>query len=59
MKTYQVTLKRESYITYIVEAADQEEAEGKAWEELSNDDYHKKEEAYWDLDFIEETGETA
>ena len=59
MKTYQVTLKRESYITYTVEANDQEEAEGKAWEELSTDDYHKKEDASWYLDFIEETGETA
>lgn len=54
MKTYLVTLKRESYITYTVEANDQEEAEGKAWEELSTDDYHRKEEAYWDLDSIEE-----
>ena len=54
MKTYLVTLKRESYITYIVEAADQEEAEGKAWEELSTDDYHKKEDASWDLESIEE-----
>jgi hypothetical protein len=54
MKTYLVTLKRESYITYTVEAADQEEAEGKAWEELSTDDYHRKEEAYWDLESIEE-----
>lgn len=54
MKLFEVTLKRESYITYTVEADDIESAETKAWEELSSDDYHKKEDASWSLDSIEE-----
>jgi hypothetical protein len=54
MKTYQVTLKRESYINYEVQAESAEKAEELAWQELEHDDYHKKEDASWDCDSIEE-----
>lgn len=54
LKTYDMTLKRESYITYTVEAENVEQAEDKAWEILEHDDYHKKEDASWGLDSVEE-----
>jgi hypothetical protein len=55
MKTYHVTLKRESYINYEVEADTPEQAEEKAWVMLEHDDYHKKEDANWECDSVEET----
>jgi hypothetical protein len=55
MKTYHVTLKRESYINYVVEAATPEQAEELAWQTLEHDDYHKKEDANWECDSVEET----
>ena len=54
MKTYEVILSRQSFITYTIEAESREEAELKAWHELEHDDYHKKEDASWDLESIEE-----
>jgi hypothetical protein len=55
MKTYQVTLKRESYVNYVVEAATPEQAEELAWQELERDDYQEKRDANWDCDSVEET----
>jgi hypothetical protein len=54
MKTYQVTLKRESYVNYVVEAATPEQAEELAWQELERDDYQEKRDANWDCDSIDE-----
>ena len=34
MKTYEVELVRTAYVTYIVEALDEHQAEYEAWEEL-------------------------
>ena len=34
MPFFEVELKRESYVTYIIEANNPDEAEAKAWEEL-------------------------
>jgi hypothetical protein len=55
MKTYQVTLKRESYVNYVIEAATPEQAEELAWQELERDDYQEKRDANWDCDSVEET----
>lgn len=38
MKTYQVTIARTAYVTYTVEADNQESAEAQAWEQYSPDD---------------------
>jgi hypothetical protein len=55
MKTYHVTLKRESYVNYTVQANTPEQAEELAWQELERDDYQEKRDANWDCDSVEET----
>jgi hypothetical protein len=53
MKTYEVELKRTSFVTITVEAKDMEEAEFIAWQEIEsgyNDKY-----ADWEIESIEET----
>jgi hypothetical protein len=52
MKTYEVELRRVSYITIIIEASSLEEAEEKAWKELENDNHC--EDASWELESVEE-----
>jgi hypothetical protein len=53
MKTFEVELRRTSYITLTVEADSKKEAEAKAWVEIENgrtDIY----DAQWDVESIEE-----
>ena len=53
MKTFEVELRRTSYITMTVEAESRDEAEAKAWQEIENgrtDTY----DATWDVESIEE-----
>jgi hypothetical protein len=52
MKTYQVELKRTSYITVEVEAESQDAAEDAAWLELQTSDYDDSD-ADWQLESIE------
>jgi hypothetical protein len=54
MKTYEVELKRTSYITITVEAENQEAAENLAWLELGARE-HRDGYADWELESIEET----
>jgi hypothetical protein len=55
MKTYEVELRRVSYVTYYVEADDPEQAEMRAWEELERDaESLSIENASWDVESIEE-----
>lgn len=53
MKTYEVELRRTSYITMTVEAENADEAEAKAWQEIENgrNDIY---DAQWDVESIEE-----
>jgi len=53
-KTYEVELKRESYITIWVEALNEAHAEELAWEEIETGDY-SNEDASWLIESIEET----
>ena len=53
MKTYNVELKRTSYITVTVEAESHEAAEEIAWLELDKHE-HQDNDANWDLESIEE-----
>lgn len=53
MKTYQVELKRVSYVTLTVEANNQDAAEDAAWLELQTGDYDD-DGAEWNLELIEE-----
>lgn len=54
MKSYQVELKRVSYVNMYVEAQSQEEAEALAWEELDSDKSWGAGDASWELESIAE-----
>ena len=54
MKTYQIELKRTSYITLTIEADSQEEAEALAWLKLASDGSYGMEDANWDIESIED-----
>jgi hypothetical protein len=51
-KTYEVELRRTSFITVTVEAETQEQAEYKAWQEINYDPVNDS--ASWGIEFIEE-----
>ena len=55
MKTFEVELKRTSYIVLTIEAETAEEAEEKAWSEINYDPVNDC--ASWDVESIEEKGE--
>ena len=52
-KTYEVELRRESYVVLTVEADNEERAEELAWEELIRNG-HDFGDASWELESIEE-----
>ena len=52
MKTYEVELRRISYITLTVEAEDEDEAEALAWQKI--DTTPISDDTVWDLNSIEE-----
>jgi len=54
MKSYQVELKRVSYVNMYVEAQSQDEAEQLALDELASDKSWGEGNASWDLESIEE-----
>jgi hypothetical protein len=54
MKSYQVELKRISYVNMYVEAQSQEEAEQHAWAELASDGSWGEGDASWELEAIAE-----
>jgi len=60
MKTYQIELKRTSYVNLTVEAESVEEAEQLAWDELESDGSYGLNCADWEIESIElNQGETA
>ena len=55
MKTYEVELKRTSYVVVVVEAKSAKQAEAKAFEEIStNHVYGDYRDASWEVEYIEE-----
>tara|TARA_R110000868_G_scaffold387101_1_gene655621 strand:+ start:52 stop:225 length:174 start_codon:yes stop_codon:yes gene_type:complete len=54
MKSYQVELKRVSYVNMYVEAQSQEEAEQLAWDALASDNSWGEGDASWELQSLEE-----
>ena len=52
---FEVELKRESYVTYTIEANTPDEAEDKAWEELERT--NPREEGFWSVESVEDVGE--
>ena len=60
MKTYQIELKRTSYVNITVEAESVEEAEELAWDKLRSDGSYGLTYADWEIESIElNQGETA
>ena len=53
MKTYQIELKRTSYVNLTIEAKNIDEAEELAWQELASDGSYGTESADWDIESIE------
>lgn len=53
VKSYEVELKRVSYVIITVEAENPEQAEEKAWKELENDNLC--EDASWMVESVEES----
>ena len=51
MKTYQVELKRTSYINLTIEAENEDEAEALAWKQVDQDYY--RDDGAWDIESIE------
>lgn len=51
-KSYSVEFKRTSYVTFQIEAEDEDQAEDKAWNELRNGDYNH-DDADWETNSIE------
>ena len=52
MKTFEVELRRLSYVTITVEADNKDEAEIKAWEEIESNDGNI--DSSWDVESVEE-----
>lgn len=53
MKTYQIELKRTSYVNLTIEAESEDEAEALAWQELASDGSYGTESADWEVESIE------
>ena len=51
MKTYQVELKRTSYVNLTIEAENEDEAEALAWKQVDQDYY--RDDGAWDIESIE------
>jgi hypothetical protein len=54
MKTYQIELKRTSYVTLTIEAESEDQAETIAWDEIASDGSYGDRDAHWDIESIEE-----
>lgn len=53
MKTYEVELKRISYVTYTVQALDENHAEDEAWKLLERDG-RETNDATWEVEYVAE-----
>ena len=51
MKTYQIELKRTSYVNLTIEAENEDEAEALAWKQVDQDYY--RDDGAWDIESIE------
>ena len=53
MKNYEVELKRISYVTYTVQALDENHAEDEAWKLLERDGRDNND-AHWEVEYVAE-----
>ena len=56
MKTYQVELKRTSYVNIEIEAESQDDAEALAWKQIEQNYY--RDDGSWEIETIELEGAT-
>lgn len=52
MKTYQIELRRTSYVNLTIEAENEDEAEALAWKDVDQNYY--RDDGSWEIDSIEE-----
>lgn len=55
MKTYQIEMKRTSYINLTIDAESEEAAEALAWKQIDQDYY--RDDGSWEIETIEIEGE--
>ncbi len=55
MKTFQIELKRTSYVNIEIEAESQDDAEALAWKQIEQDYY--RDDGHWEIETIEVEGE--
>jgi hypothetical protein len=53
MKTYQIELRRTSYVNLTIEAENVDEAEMLAWQELASDGSYGDSDSNWEVESIE------
>lgn len=54
MKIYEVELRRTSYVTYMVQALDENHAEDEAWRLLERDRGADNGDADWEIEYVAE-----
>jgi hypothetical protein len=57
MKTYEIELRRTSFVTLTIEAEDQDAAEALAWEQIQRDYY--RDDGDWEIGFVDEVNDIA
>ena len=61
MKTYEIELRRTSFVTLTIEAEDQDAAEAMAWEQIQRNYY--RDDGDWEIDSVDQVqdqmGQTA
>lgn len=57
MKTFEVELRRTSYIVLTIDAENEDDAEAKAWEKIKYDPVNDDDEASWEVESIERVWE--
>ena len=57
MKTYEIELRRTSFVTLTIEAEDQDTAEALAWEQIQRDYY--RDDGDWEIGFVDEVNDIA
>lgn len=56
MKTFEVELRRTSYIVLTIDAENEDDAEAKAWEQIERGAY-RHEDASWEVESVERVWE--
>lgn len=55
MRTYEIELRRTSFVTLTIEAEDQDAAETLAWDQIQRDYY--RDDGDWEIGFVDEVND--